>query len=213
MTKSRGILPPRQPWTAEQLDQIRLLYPDQRTEVVAAVVGHSVRSTYRKAHELGILKSAAYLASPMSGRLDGVRGAHTRFKTGQPSWNKGRPFDAGGRSVASRFMPGQKPHNTMPVGHVRLVDGVPWVKIAEPKAWKPVHHVVWREHTGAWPPKGMPLVFRDRNPRNAAIENLELVTREELARRNSIHRYPPELRAAIKAVGKARRAIEDVAKR
>ena len=40
---------------------------------------------------------------------------------------------------------------------------------------------------------------------NAAIENLELLTRAELMNRNSIHRYPRALKFAIRVAAKVKR--------
>lgn len=41
---------------------------------------------------LGLAKSAAYLASPASGRTNGRQGIGTRFRKGHAPHNKGRPF-------------------------------------------------------------------------------------------------------------------------
>jgi len=67
---------------------------------------------------------------------------------------------------------------------------------------------VWEEAGGEVPP-GHVLVFRNGNKRDIRPENLELITRAENARRNSIHRYPPELRAAMRTAGKLRRKIQE----
>lgn len=48
--------------------------------------------------------------------------------------------------------------------------------------------IVWRE-AGREVPSGNALVFRDGNQRNFALDNLELVSRAELMRRNGITRY------------------------
>jgi HNH endonuclease len=39
----------------------------------------------------------------------------------------------------------------------------------------------------------MALVFRDGDKANMALDNLELVTRAELMRRNSVHRNHPQI--------------------
>lgn len=82
MTKSRGILPPRQFWTDEQIQMLKGLYPDHRAADIAPQIGRSERSIYSMAKILGIKKSEAFLMSGMAGRLDGVRGGATRFKKG-----------------------------------------------------------------------------------------------------------------------------------
>jgi len=52
-------------------------------------------------------------------------------------------------------------------------------------------------------------VFRDRNPQHIELDNLELVTRAENMRRNTIHRYPPELKSTIRQLSKLKRAISE----
>ena len=47
-------------------------------------------------------------------------------------------------------------------------------------------------------PKGLIIVFKDNNPMNCTIENLEAITRIENMRRNTYHRYPNELKRTIK---------------
>lgn len=46
--------------------------------------------------------------------------------------------------------------------------------------------------------------------RGRSIDNLELITRAERMRRNSIHRYPPELKSAIRVISKLKRTIQEV---
>ena len=55
-----------------------------------------------------------------------------------------------------------------------------------------VHHLIWREAGNDIPP-GHILIFRDGNKANFALENLELITRKENMRRNSVHNLPKEL--------------------
>lgn len=40
------------------------------------------------------------------------------------------------------------------------------------------------------------------------IENLEMISRAENARRNSIHRYPKEIKTTMMAIGKLKKAIQ-----
>jgi len=66
--------------------------------------------------------------------------------------------------------------------------------------------MLWEEHNGAVP-TGHFLVFKDRTPANISIDNLELVTRAENMRRNSIDRYPPEYRQATITLGWFKRKL------
>jgi len=212
VTKSRGINPPRVLWTTEQLAILRREYPHKSSSEVARLVGHTLSSTYRTAHRLGILKSEAYLASPAAGRLDGVRGTSHRFTKGHTSWNKGTHWKAGGRSVQTRFKQGQRPHTWRPIGSERVTDdGIRQRKITDtgypPKDWKSIHVMMWETENGPVPP-GHIVVFKDGNRENLVLDNFELVTRQELMRRNSYHtRYPKEIGLVIQLKGALQRQI------
>jgi hypothetical protein len=52
-------------------------------------------------------------------------------------------------------------------------------------------------------------VFKNGNKQDVRIENLEMISRQELMRRNTIHRYPPALKEVIRLAGKLKRTIED----
>lgn len=191
----------RKYWTEAERDELRELYPDTPTEDIARHFGVKVHSVHQQAQRLGLKKSAAFTAD-MLGRLASnmqSHGAAHRFRPGHVTWNKGaRGLQIGGE--ATRFKPGQMPHNTVPVGTiVKDSDGYMKIKIAEPKTWRRLHHKIWEEANGLVPP-GMVLVFRDDNPENCELENLELVSRRALMARNTIHNYP----AAIKEVVYAR---------
>lgn len=205
MTKSRGILGPRTPWTEEQLDMLRTLYPKYKTENVAFLVGHSLESTYRKASSLGLKKSAEFLASGHAGRLDGIRGGATRFQKGHTSWNKGtKGVHTGGEQT--QFKPGQMPYNTAPIGAYRLdPDGTLQRKISDAKGannkrWRSVHELVWIEANGPVPPKHM-VVFRPGMRTNVleeiTIDKVECVSRAEHMKRHTRHNLPPELNEVI----------------
>lgn len=122
-------------------------------------------NTYRKNH---------HLSSGLTGR----------FEPGHVSWNKGKHFDVGGRSVETRFKKGQIPHNYMPVGSERInTEGYVDVKIADPNKWKAKHVLLWESLHGPRP-KGYKLIFADGNKLNVTLENLLLVSDNELCRMN-----------------------------
>lgn len=78
-----------------------------------------------------------------------------------------------------------------------------------PRDWKSIHILLWEEHVGPIP-IGHCVCFKDNNKQNVVIDNLELITRAERMRRNSIHRYPPELKSAIRVISKLKRTIQEV---
>lgn len=67
-------------WTTQEVALLVRLYPDLATVDVAARLDRALSAVHYKAKALGVKKSQAFLAGPLSGRLDGVRGQATRFQ-------------------------------------------------------------------------------------------------------------------------------------
>lgn len=201
MTKSRGILRPRAVWTEEQLGILEYFYPRYKTEDVACLIGLSVDQVNTRAQRLGYKKTAEFLASSASGRLDGVRGSATRFQKGQAApAGAGKALAAAG--VATRFKPGQAPHNTKPIGSHRVSsDGYLQRKISNAKGsndkrWRSVHELVWIEVNGPVPDKHIVIFkpgLRTTVLEDITIDRVECVSLVENMQRNMIHNYPPEI--------------------
>ncbi|WP_207000642.1 HNH endonuclease signature motif containing protein [Trinickia mobilis] len=211
MTKRKpgSTTPPRVLWPPEQVAELRLRYPDEKTEVIAESFGVSVSRVYSKAAKLGLSKSEAFFASPGSGRMDGVRGASSRFVKGQTPVNKGikRP----GTGSRTSFKPGQRPPNWMPIGSLRdSQGGYLQVKVSETnnqlKDWVFLHKKLWEDAHGPIP-KGHVVVLRDGDKKNVVLENLELITKRELMARNTVHNLPSELKEVIRLKGVLSRKI------
>ena len=201
-------------WGTGEDECLRALYPDTSTKEVARILRRSLFAVYGRAWYLGLKKSAAYMASPAACRLrrgDNV-GAAYRFKPGHVPANKGvKGWQAGGRSAETQFKQGRRPHTWKPIGTV-LPDAYGYLrkKMTEtgypPHDWVAVHVLLWQEAHGPIPP-GHCLRFKDGNKRNVRRENLELVSRGENMRRNSIHRYPQELKKTIRLASRLRRTL------
>ena len=102
-----------------------------------------------------------------------------RFKKGQTAWNKGiKGLDIGGKET--RFKKGHIPKNHRPVGSERVnVEGYVEVKIAEPNKWSYKHVEIWKEHCGEIP-EGHAILFGDGDKTNFDINNLIMVSRQQL---------------------------------
>lgn len=179
------------------------------------MLGRPVSQIYGKAAGLGLHKNEEYLASPAACRLrrgDNI-GANSRFQKGATPFNKGKKgWQAGGRAAETQFKKGNKPHTWLPIGSERLSKaGYLQRKVTDtgypPRDWKGVHIILWEEHHGPVP-AGHAVVFMNRDKTDICIENLELLSRGELMRRNTIHRYPPALKSVIRLAGKLKRTIE-----
>jgi hypothetical protein len=204
-------MPPKL-WIPADIDQLRALYPHRPTRELAVLFGRSPRAVYEKAHQVGLRKTREFFASDAAARLNGTGGLHTRFKPGQQLWNSGlKGWQSGGRSAETRFKPGNKPHTWRPIGHERITDeGYLQRKLTDTghtrRDYVNVHWLLWIEHHGPIPP-GMLIVFKDRNPRNIVIDNLECISRSENMRRNTLHRLPKEVAQAIQLVGAINRKL------
>lgn len=199
-------------WSKQEVAELVRRYPHERTDAIANDLGRAIGSVYQKAMNMGLRKTERYLNSPDGGRNNVRKGMGTRFEKGHKPWNKGARFVAGGRSVETRFRKGNKPQTWVPVGTERVTrDGIRERKVTDKggynnKDWRPVHVLLWEEHHGPVP-KGHLVVFKDRNRENIAIDNLECITRAENMRRNTVHRYGPEVFSVVQLRGALNRQI------
>ncbi|MGC4076248.1 MAG: HNH endonuclease signature motif containing protein [Rubrivivax sp.] len=223
MTKSRKILPPRRFWTEIELQLLREHYHDSHTVNIAKAIGREPRQVLAKANALGLRKDIDFIAEvarERSTRPD-HGGRRTRIQPGTVPWNKGTNFVAGGRSAETRFKPGQMPHTWRPVGSYTVnSDGYLDQKVSDESGprhlrWKPVHRLVWEAANGPVP-EGHVVVFKrgrhSIDPALITLDAVELVTRDELMRRNSVHNLPPELLQVTRLRASLTRAINDRAK-
>lgn len=135
------------------------------------------------------------------------------FEPGHVPANKGKKGKTTGRMAETQFKPGNKPHNTEPVGTVvTRSDGYKQKKIAEPNVWRLLHLLVWEEYYGPVP-EGMYVEFKDTNRGNTDINNLFLATPQEhveMNRHNSAGRsHIPELTQVGHTVAKLRIAARN----
>jgi len=206
---------PRHIWTTSEEEILKARYATEDTAEIAKQIGVTPDQAYIKASSLGIRKTKEFLRAV--GQAMAAKAPESvkknRFQPGHSTWNKGKPFEARGRSAETQFKSGSKPHSYAPIGSERLSkEGYLQRKLTDtgygPADWVPVHHIVWMEAGNPRPKRSEALVFRDRNKRNFALENLELISRKELMVRNSVHRHGPEIRMASQLRGALNRVIK-----
>lgn len=218
-------------WTDEQIAQLTNGYPDRETSALAREIGRPLESVYRKAAELGLKKSPAYMASDLSGRITrgrtDARMVATQFKKGQQSWNKGVKGICGTHENCRRTqfkkgsMSGAAQHNYVPIGSERLSkDGYLERKVTDDhpvpaRRWVGVHRLVWEAAHGPIPP-GHVVCFlpgrRTADAKHITLDALELVGRAELARRNHPVTRDPELAKLVQLKGAITRQINRIAR-
>jgi hypothetical protein len=200
VTKSRGINRPRWRPTEQQLERLREAFATTRTQELADEFGATYSAVAKRASEMGLRKSEAWLAGPAGGRLDGVRGMGSRFQPGHVPWTKGRKGVI--ISPSTVFKPGHRPHNAAALGSLRIgPSGYLQIKVREtgypPHDWMMYHRYVWEQAHGPVP-EGHLIAWKDQRQRSAdpeqiRVELLECVSRAEHGRRNSVHRHGPEI--------------------
>jgi len=215
-------------WTPEQLAELTRRYPNERTADIARDLGRGLRSVYQKALALGLKKSPDYLASEGAGRFLRERRASegTQFRAGDEPWNKGRSYDAGGRSHHTRFKkgrPASEAPNYLPLGTERISrDGYLERKVTDDltvtssRRWVAVHRLVWEAAHGPIP-GGHIVVFKPgcatTDRAEISADRLECITRVENMRRNSYHNnYPKEVGQLIQLRGALNRKIKNRSK-
>lgn len=189
-------------WTATDDATLTSLYPTHTGPEIAALLGRTLPSIENRRTKLGLSKATN------SGC----------FSAEKVPWNKGTSFNAGGRSIETQFKKGQLTGRAKeiakPVGSERISkDGYLQRKINNDlpfhKRWRGVHIVNWEAINGPLP-KGHALIFRDGNKQHTAVENLELIKRSDLMRRNSLHNYGEEIASAYQLKGAISRQINRI---
>lgn len=156
-------------------DNVRGLYNEEIAELVNKEFGLTVTPM-----QINTWKANNKVTSGLTGH----------FEKGQESWNKGmKGLNTGGE--AGWFKKGQEPINYRPVGSERICtkDGYILIKVSDygerKDMWKLKHVIVWEKNKGKIP-EGYAVVFLNSERTDVRIENLELITRGELARMNQL---------------------------
>ena len=204
-------------WTNGKVEKLKELYPNMLNRDIAKKLGFSLKSIQCKAFRLGLKKTKEFIAMTGVMSSNNPQTIATRFKKGHQTWNKGMHFISGGRSAETRFKKGERPKNWQPIGAESMRDGYLCRKISDTgvsnKDYVGVHILMWQESFKQKISAGHVVVFKDGNKSNLIFENLELVTRAELMRRNNYQNIlPPELAKLVQLKGALNRQINRLTK-
>jgi len=225
MTKRKTSRPPRCFWTPEEDQLLREIYPDLTAAECARRIGRTKASIFQRARILGLQKSAAFLESDLSGRIQRGRTSPgmvaTQFPKGITPWNKGIKGSCGTHPNCRKTQfqkgttQGRAAELVQPIGHQVVREGVLYQKVNNDlplqRRYRSVHGLVWEAAHGPIP-AGHKVVFKVGQHTMTAGEitadRLELVTHAELMARNSYHnRYPKDLGLLIQMQGQLTRRI------
>jgi hypothetical protein len=202
------------------IDEVLRRYPTDDTKEIASDLDITVDSIYKIVARFNVKKCQEYLNDwRLSGRGRMIEaGKASRFKKGQKSWNKDKspkdymPSESYDKIKTTQFKKGGLPPNTKHDGAISLrhdKSGVKYyyIRIAKAK-WVLLHQKIYQDAYGPIP-KNHIIVFKDRNPLNVVLDNLECITREQNMHRNSFHRLTPEIKQTIKVLTKLKKTIRN----
>lgn len=193
----------RTTFTPEMDDYLRQNYLSLPADIMAKAIGKSKFGTRYRMKILGLVVPQEIIEERRYRGLNNGNG-----------WNKGRKqseymsAEMIARMAKTQFKKGHKPHNTRQDGDLCLrCDGYVWVRTAL-AVWELLHRVIYQQHHGVQLDTADNIIFLDGNRQNFEITNLKCVTNEELMSMNTIHRYPDDLKQAMKALAKLKRKIK-----
>ena len=194
---------------------IKERFPNEPTQKIADDLGLSYSKVANRAYCMGIKKSQEFMSSMCSGRSNLIKGGiKYRFTPGHTPANKGKRMDDQTYQKVKKtmFKKGNRPQNWKPEGTiVERKDSnnrsYLYYKISDSN-WVLYHKKIWIDYHGNIPAKHV-ISFKDGNTFNCDISNLELISMAKNAIRNSIHRFPAELKELIKLKSKLTKKINN----
>ena len=198
-----------------QNEIIKQRFPHEKTQGIADDLGLSYSQVSSRAFTMGLKKTLEFKRSESSGRTNLIEGGKKfRFTPGHTPFNKGKemPSEVYEKVKATMFKKGNRPQNWKPDGSIverkdTYQNGRVYLyyKVSDSN-WILYHNKVWIEHNGPIPKKSI-VRFIDGNTRNCDISNLEMVSMRDNMHRNSIQRFPEEIKQIIKLTSKLNKTI------
>lgn len=156
--------------------------PEEKAFFAEYTPGHSHKEiqeefTKRFGWNIGMTQVQTYIHNH---RLQ--TGRDGRFQKGMQPHNKGKKVSSETyeKIKGTMFQKGHMPKNICEVGSTRMrKDGYIEIKVEEPNKWRGLHRHKWQQAYGPIP-RGHCLIFKDNDRTNCELENLMLITRNEL---------------------------------
>ena len=198
-------------WKCSEDEYLSVKYPHKYAKEIASHLGRSMSSVYSRVVKLGLKKSEEFKKMELAKQAERLRivGEKSRYQKGREPENKGKkmPKEVYEKCRPTMFQKGNVPHNTKYDGYERVNrDGYKEVRVSKGK-FQLKHRIVWEQKFGEIPPDHA-VIFKNGDTLDFTIENLRLVSREELMKMNSFHRYPEHIKDAIRTLAKLRKTIK-----
>jgi hypothetical protein len=182
-------------YTPEELAYIQKMYTNTFTANIAKVLNRKTSLVAQKAAQMGLKKSAKFLAENCRWKPGSTIGANSRFQPGITPANKGKKQtefmsqEGIERSKSTRFRAGQLPPNTKEDNAISIrskastKEKYKFIRISA-QNWKLFHRHLWEEANGQIPANHL-VVFKNGDTMDCRLENLEVISKAENATRNS----------------------------
>ena len=156
-------------WTNEEKERLSEIAPGHHYKEIQEIMNKK----YNLDFTLNQIKGAI-------SRYKFNTGLNGQFEKNHVPFNKDKKGTCAKGSEKGWFLKGVIPPNHRPVGSERItVDDYTEVKVAEPNKWRLKHQLSWEQHNGTIP-LGYAVIFGDGNRQNTDIDNLILVSRQQL---------------------------------
>lgn len=194
-------------WNKKQTDYLIAHYASTNTKKIATKLGFTVFQVYHKVKQLNLKKDKEFIKNESKANYVG---STLQKKYQFPKGHK--PYNTGTKGLVKPnkgcFKKGNEPHNCLYDGAERIdTEGYTFVRLSKAN-WILKQRLIYEKHYG-YIPEGMVIIFKDGNKQNFDIDNLEAITREENMQRNTIHRYPRELKMTIKLLKRVKKLINE----
>jgi hypothetical protein len=189
-----------------RLDEFLAAYPHTNEIELKEVFGLSPTQQYNIAWSNNVHKTSEYLSRNAKRFKNGVE---TRFKKGHKPFNKGLkwedyiPQEHQSSIRANFFTSDRRPVDKKYDGFISNWDGYLYIRISRGK-WKLYSWYVWEKVNGKVP-KGYNIIYKDGNPLNCELSNLEMLSNAELMAHNND--YPIEIKQLYQLRGALKRQI------
>jgi hypothetical protein len=190
----------KKPLKEEEVTFIHKHIRNHSLKWIAKALNRSCVTIRKEAHRLGyteLLKEKSLISRYQKGKIPENKG----IKMSEETYEKVKH---------TFFKKGHLPHNTLTdyTEVIRNEKGTSYIYIKIPGARKaiPKHRYLWEQAHGTIP-KGYNVIFKNGNTLDCCLENLVCVSNEELMQNNTIHRYPNELKTAIKQISKIKKQL------
>lgn len=196
-------------WTDDEIEFLKNNYENTLTSELAVMLGKNLKAVYSMAQSLKIRKSQAFIKSFGSTLAQHPAALANRIQAGNVPHNKDKkmPEHIRNKVLHTFFKQGHLPHNTKSDGALsKRSDGYWWTRVGLAD-WKQMHRVVWEQANGPLQPNEV-VRFKDGNKDNYQLDNLELTTKQGNMQKNTIHRYPVEIKQTIRQINKLNKIIQ-----